>query len=121
MRSPSRRELAGLTQGIVTLILSEELSDAARRADKQTLGDLTGRSDISLDVARRKSGGRIGVVKLLRARGGCLGVIRESGVEGCEMSGGAAQRASIPEYLKRPRELKHLSTWRKGNQPRLPQ
>jgi hypothetical protein len=37
------------------------------------------------------------VVKLLRARGGCLGVIGNAGVEGCEKSGGAAQRASIPE------------------------
>ena len=47
-------------------------------------------------------GGRIGVVKLLRARGGCLGVISNSGVEGCEKSGGAAQRASIPEYPRYP-------------------
>ena len=64
---------------------------------------------------------RVGVVKLLRARGGCLGVIRMAGVEGCEMSGGAAERASIPEYLPRRGELKHLSTRRKRNQPRLPQ
>ena len=43
------------------------------------------------------SGGRrVGVVKPIRARGGCLGVIRNTGVEGCEMHGGAAQRASIP-------------------------
>jgi hypothetical protein len=68
-----------------------------------------------------QGGGRIGVVKLLRARGGCLGVISDSGVEGCEKSGGAAERASNPEFPSRPRELKHLSTWRKGNQPRLPQ
>ena len=46
---------------------------------------------------------------------------QDSGVEGCEKSGGAAQRASIPEFPRRPRELKHLSTWRKRNQPRLPQ
>ena len=46
---------------------------------------------------------------------------QDSGVEGCEKSGGAAQRASSPECPNRPRELKHLSTWRKGNQPRLPQ
>ncbi len=38
------------------------------------------------------------MVKLLRARGECLGVISNSSVEGCDMSGGAAQRASIPEY-----------------------
>ena len=44
-----------------------------------------------------RRGGPIGVVKLLRARGECLGVIRNSSVEGCDMSGGAAQRASIPE------------------------
>ena len=35
-------------------------------------------------------GGPIGVVKPLRARGGCLGVVRNSGVEGCDKSGGAA-------------------------------
>ena len=46
---------------------------------------------------------RIGVVKLLRARGGCLGVIRKSGVEGCDISGGAAQRALIPEYPSKTR------------------
>jgi hypothetical protein len=49
-----------------------------------------------------KCGGPIGVVKLLRARGGCLGVIRRSGVEGCDKSGGAAQRASSPEYPSNP-------------------
>ncbi len=47
-------------------------------------------------------GGPIGVVKLLRARGECLGVIRRSGVEGCDKSGGAAQRASSPEYPSNP-------------------
>ena len=41
-------------------------------------------------------GRRIGVVKLLRARGGCLGVISNTGVEGCDKSGGAAERALIP-------------------------
>ena len=46
---------------------------------------------------------------------------QDSGVEGCEKSGGAAQRASIPECPSRPGELKHLSTRRKRNQPRLPQ
>ncbi len=66
-------------------------------------------------------GGRVGVVKPPRARGGCLGVIRHSGVEGCEMSGGAAQRASIPESPRPRRELKHLSTSRKRKQPRFPQ
>jgi hypothetical protein len=64
---------------------------------------------------------RVGVVKSRRARGGCLGVIRNAGVEGCEKSGGAAQRASIPECPRRPGELKHLSTRRKRKQPRLPQ
>ena len=68
-----------------------------------------------------RRGGRVGVVKPPRARGGCLGVIRHSGVEGCEMSGGAAQRASIPEYPRPRRELKHLSTSRNRKQPRFPQ
>jgi len=40
----------------------------------------------------------LGVVKPPRARGGCLGVIRGPGVEGCEKRGGAAQRASNPRY-----------------------
>ena len=63
---------------------------------------------------------RVGVVKLLRAWGGCLGVIRKVSVEGCEMLGEAAERATIPRYSQKPRELKHLSTWRKRNQQRLP-
>ena len=71
--------------------------------------------------SRPNCGRRIGVVKLLRARGGCLGVISNAGVEGCDKSGGAAQRAPIPECPSRPGELKHLSTRRKGKQPRLPQ
>ena len=41
-------------------------------------------------------GGPIGVVKPPRARGGCLGVVRNSGVEGCDKPGGAASQASIP-------------------------
>jgi hypothetical protein len=65
--------------------------------------------------------GRVGVVKPPRARGGCLGVIRISGVGGRDRPGGAAERASIPGCPKRRRELKHLSTCGKGNQPRLPQ
>jgi cytidylate kinase len=44
--------------------------------------------------------------KLLRARGGCLGVIRRSGVVGCDKSGGAAQRASSPEYPSNPVETR---------------
>ena len=43
-------------------------------------------------------GGPIGVVKPPRARGGCLGVVRNSGVEGCDKPGGAASRASIPGF-----------------------
>ena len=46
---------------------------------------------------------------------------QDSGVEGCDKSGGAAERASSPECPSRPGELKHLSTRRKRNQPRLPQ
>lgn len=41
------------------------------------------------------------MVKLLRARGECLGVISNSSVEGCDMSGGAAQRASSPEFSRK--------------------
>lgn len=64
---------------------------------------------------------RVGVVKLLRAWGGCLGVIRKVSVEGCEMPGEAAERALIPGYSRKPRELKHLSTWWNRNQQRFPQ
>jgi len=38
------------------------------------------------------------VVKLLRACGGCLGVRRRKGVEGCEKLGEAVKRALIPRY-----------------------
>jgi len=61
------------------------------------------------------------VVKLLRARGGCLGVVRNLGVGGRDSPGGAAERAPIPGCPGRRGELKHLSTRGKGNQPRLPQ
>lgn len=56
---------------------------------------------------------RIIVVKLIRACGGCLGAKRK-GVEGCDKPGEAVKRALIPGYPIKPRELKHLSTWRKG-------
>ena len=56
---------------------------------------------------------RIIVVKLLRAYGGCLGAKRMS-VEGCDKPGEAVKRALIPGFSIKPRELKHLSTWRKG-------
>ena len=51
----------------------------------------------------QRRGGPVGVVKLLRARGECLGVVSDSGVEGCDKSGGAAQRASIPECPRKTR------------------
>jgi hypothetical protein len=60
------------------------------------------------------------VVKLLRACGGCLGARRLKGVEGCDKSGGVVKQALIPEYPSKPRELKHLSTWRKRKKPRFP-
>jgi hypothetical protein len=67
------------------------------------------------------SRGRVGVVKLLRARGGCLGVASKMGVGGRDSPGGAAERASIPGCPWIRGELKHLSTRGRGNQPRLPQ
>jgi hypothetical protein len=61
------------------------------------------------------------VVKLLRA---LWGMSRHQkamiGVEDCEKSGGVVKQALIPEFLSEPRELKHLSTWRKRKKPRLP-
>ena len=92
---------------------------APRRDDAGT--DEPGRWTRRETARTSRCGARIGVVKLLRARGGCLGVISNTGVEGCDKSGGAAERASIPECPSRPGELKHLSTRRKRKQPRLPQ
>ena len=88
------REPAPAAQGIVTLRLGAG-SVARRRPHGTDCGDVTWRLTLS---AAGDSGGRVGVVKLLRARGGCLGAIRISGVEGCEKPGGAAQRASNPGY-----------------------
>jgi hypothetical protein len=59
------------------------------------------------------------LVKLLRACGGCLGTRRRKGVEDCDMSGVAVKRALIPEFPSKPRELKHLITWRKRKKPRF--
>lgn len=84
-------------------------------------GDWPGGADGSVSNLSPRGRARVGVVKLLRAWGGCLGVIRKVSVEGCEMPGEAAERASIPGYSRKPRELKHLSTWWKRNQQRLPQ
>ena len=75
----------------------------------------------SLGIRRAGRRGRVGVVKPRRARGGCLGVAGNVGVAGCDKLGGGAERPSIPRSPQQPRELKHLSTWRNGKQPRLPQ
>ncbi len=65
--------------------------------------------------------GRIGVVKLLRARGGCLGVIRwwawKAAIGPGELPN--ERRSRNTHWIRG--ELKHLSTRRKRNQPRLPQ
>ena len=101
---------------------TREPMQSSRRAgpgSRETQG-LARRSDGS-NRTRPSGRVRVGVVKLLRAWGGCLGVIRKVSVEGCEMPGEAAERASIPGYSRKPRELKHLSTWWKRNQQRLPQ
>ena len=67
-----------------------------------------------------RRGGPIGVVKLLRARGGCLGVIR-FGRGRLRKAWGSCSTSVDPRIPEQPRELKHLSTWRRRNQPRLPQ
>jgi hypothetical protein len=69
---------------------------------------------------RADRGGPIGVVKLLRARGGCLGVIR-FGRGRLRKVRGSCPTSVEPGMPEQPGELKHLSTWRRGNQPRLPQ
>ena len=102
---------------------SRRSSVAARRAGDRG-GARSRRPDVSLaadfprEIERR---GQVGVVKPPRARGGCLGVAGQVGVAGCDKLGGGAERPSIPRYPQQPRELKHLSTWRNGKQPRLPQ
>lgn len=60
-------------------------------------------------------------VKLLRAYGGCLGVRRHKGVEGCEMPGGAVKQALILGFPCERGELKHLSTRRKIKKNRFSQ
>ena len=97
---PDAMSSTARNQGIVTLMGGP---DVARRAGAQhNKGNVDCTAARSGRARRSGAGGRIGVVKLLRARGGCLGVIRMSGVEGCEKSGGAAQRASIPECPRNP-------------------
>src|SRR5437763_13543307 len=66
-------------------------------------------------------GGPIGVVKLLRARGGCLGVIRIRAWKAAKGPGELPNERRSRNARSRPGELKHLSTRRKRNQPRLPQ
>ena len=68
-----------------------------------------------------RSEGANNAAKLVRACGGCLGARRLKGVEDCDKPGGAVKRALIPGYPSKPRELKHLSTWRKRKKPRLRQ
>ena len=81
---------------------------------------------IALGFVSAKAGtgswrGRIGVVKLLRARGGCLGVIRWRAWEAAKSPGELPNEHRSRNTRWRPGELKHLSTRRKRNQPRLPQ
>ena len=73
--------------------------------------------------ARRHGGGRgrIGVVKLLRARGGCLGVIRWWAWKAAKGPGELPNERRSRNARRIRGELKHLSTRRKRNQPRLPQ
>src|SRR6185437_14072345 len=94
--------------------------EAAEMNDTNPLGSESQGTETEARVARRRArpprgpqrpadrfhafprrGGPIGVVKLLRARGECLGVISDSSVEGCDMSGGAAQRALSPESSRK--------------------
>ena len=58
--------------------------------------------DRSVGPLGQAVGGRVGVVKLHKGTGGMPRRHQNSGVEGCEKSGGAAQRASIPECPRNP-------------------
>jgi len=53
--------------------------------------------------------------------GGCLGVRRHKGVEGCEKLGGIVKQILIPRFPCKRGELKHLSTRRKIKKNRFPQ
>jgi hypothetical protein len=82
----------------------------------------SGRVASRLSFGRHGEGrGRIGVVKLLRARGGCLGVIRWRAWKAAKGPGELPNERRSRNTRWRPGELKHLSTRRKRNQPRLPQ
>ena len=72
---------------------------------------------------RRHGGGRgrVGVVKLLRARGGCLGVIRWRAWKAAKGPGELPNERRSRNTRWRPGELKHLSTRRKRKQKRLRQ
>ena len=87
---------------------------------------IMGRDDRGLSEAVSPRGhggrrGRVGVVKLLRARGGCLGVIRWRAWKAAKGPGELPneRRSRNARWIRG--ELKHLSTLRKRNQPRLPQ
>ena len=89
-----------------TLDTRESLLGGGRAASRDARAAGTGRATHFGNAAGPQRAGprpRIGVVKSPRARGGCLGVIRTAGVEGCEKSGGAAQHASIPECPRKTR------------------
>jgi hypothetical protein len=92
------------------------VSDIRTRSTRSG-SDRRGGSSHGSDLCRER--GKI-AVKLLRAHGGCLGV-RRRGVEVCDKPGGADKQASIPGCLNEPRELKHLSTWRKRKKNRFRQ
>ena len=64
--------------------------------------------------------GGTNAAKLLRACGGCLGA-RSKGVADCDKPGEAVKQVLMPGSPRKPGELKHLSTRRKGKQKRLPE
>jgi hypothetical protein len=109
------------SRGVVTL----KGRSVARRAPLRMMGSWARRIGVASEaISPRRHGGRrgpIGVVKLLRARGGCLGVIRWRAWKAAKGPGELPNERRSRNTRWRPGELKHLSTRRNRNQPRLPQ
>ena len=125
---PRTWTLNGSQEGINRLPVGSLLRGRERRETRrgpEQMGSLahagSGRiAAVSLARHGRRRG-RVGVVKLLRARGGCLGVIRWRAWKAAKGPGELPNERRSRNARWRPGELKHLSTRRNRNQPRLPQ
>jgi hypothetical protein len=124
---PRTWTLNGSHEGLTALVWGRYSgpSSVARRAGPPMMGSWAtpDRDRLGPSPPRGARAGRVrvGVVKLLRARGGCLGVIRWRAWKAAIGPGELPNERRSRNARWRPGELKHLSTRRKRNQPRLPQ